>query len=444
MGGTVVARLSSPEPDPVAWLTALSEFDPSRFDEPSALEAIEALERVKRAASAAQARLSIRVDECARRRQRAQGVSSDRVGSGVGAQVALARMESPHRGGRHLGLAKTLAFELPQTLTAMSRGGVSEWRATLVARETACLDADTRRAIDERIADHLAEWGDAQTVREVRRLAYAVDPGSAVARNARAVSDRTVTLRPAPDTMCYLTALLPAEQGVATYAALVREADRAGSAGDPRGKGQTLADTLVERVTGQACAPDVPLEIELVMSVETLLGNDQTPAHLVGYGPVPAAQARRLARDQQAAAWVRRLFVRPGTGQLVGMDSRRRRFEGRLRQLVVLRDQFCRTPWCDAPIRHVDHAMPHRAHGPTEPSNAQGLCEACNHAKESPGWSAETSETPEGGHVVTTTTPTGGRYSSAAPDLPGVGPGLPPAPWVLERPGVWSILARAG
>ncbi|WP_151081826.1 HNH endonuclease [Nocardioides cynanchi] len=441
-GGRAAGRASSGS-GVGSWVDVLSELEAGALDEPSALDLITTLERLKRAASAAQARLGVRVEQLARRRQRAEGLPADRLGAGVATQVALARRESPHRGSRHLGLGRALVFELPRTLEAMCRGDVSEWQATLVARETAGLDPDTRRAVDERIADRLPGWGDAQTAREVRRLSYAADPGAAAAGRAKAASERRVTLRPAPDSMCLLTALIPAVQGVATYAALVRESDRARAGGDDRGKGQVMADTLVTRVTGQSAAPDVPVEVELVMPADTLLGDGHTPAHLVGYGPLPAAHARGLLRDSRAEAWVRRLFVRPEGGQLVAMDSRRRRFSGQLRHLVVLRDQFCRMPWCDAPIRHADHPVPRRSHGPTRSDNAQGLCEACNYTKEAPGWRSEVAAT-EPRHLVAVTTPTGHRYTSAAPDPPGQGPVVPPPVWRLEQPGVWSILARAG
>jgi hypothetical protein len=242
--------------------------------------------------------------------------------------------------------------------------------------------------------------------------------------------------------MCHLTALLPAAQGVAAYAALLRAEAGTRAGGDPRGKGQIMADTLVERLTGQATATDTPVGVEVVMPLGTLLGDDHTPAHLVGYGPLPAAQARSLLRESKAQAWVRRLFVRPDSGQLVAMDSRRRRFEGQLRHFVVLRDQFCRMPWCDAPIRHADHLVPHRDDGPTDDDNGQGLCESCNYAKEAPGWDLRLEEGAPG-HLVAITTPTGARHHSRAPDPPGTGPGLPPAPWRPEAPGVWSIRARA-
>jgi hypothetical protein len=144
---------------------------------------------------------------------------------------------------------------------------------------------------------------------------------------------------------------------------------------------------------------------------------------------VPAAFARALVRtcaQAGAKAWLRRLFTTPDGADLVGRDTRRRFFDGGLRALLVARDQTCRTPWCDAPIRHGDHVRRARDGGPTSSGNGQGQCEPCNYAKEAPGWSAVTVQTgPSPGdphappHTLATTTPTGHSYQSTAP------PGLP-------------------
>ncbi|HMO12157.1 MAG TPA: HNH endonuclease, partial [Actinotalea sp.] len=77
----------------------------------------------------------------------------------------------------------------------------------------------------------------------------------------------------------------------------------------------------------------------------------------------------------------------------------------------------CRTPWCDAPVRHHDHVVPAGARGPTDSENGQGLCEACNHAKQAPGWTQTVVDDPDR-HAVDVTTPTGHRHRSRAPDLP--------------------------
>ena len=87
-------------------------------------------------------------------------------------------------------------------------------------------------------------------------------------------------------------------------------------------------------------------------------------------------------------AWLRRLYTTPDRSSLVAMDSRRRTFTGGLRRFLVLRDQVCRTPWCDAPIRHLDHVRSDIEDGETSAGNAQGLCESCNYTKQIAGWLA--------------------------------------------------------
>ena len=64
--------------------------------------------------------------------------------------MALARRESPHRGSRLVGLAQALVHEMPATMAALRAGEISEWRATLVARETACLTREDRQVADAR------------------------------------------------------------------------------------------------------------------------------------------------------------------------------------------------------------------------------------------------------------------------------------------------------
>ena len=251
--------------------------------------------------------------------------------------------------------------------------------------------------------------------------------------------------------MCHLTALLPVAQGVAVYTALTRHADTLRAAGDPRGRGQLMADALVERTTGTPGGIS-GIEIQLVMTDRTLLQGDTEPARLPGYGTVPAGWARALINQARQArpargarnpagrqagspgqdssparatagdqamnvVWLRRLYTAPGTGELVAMDSRARLFPPGLRRLIQARDDTCRTPYCDAPIRHLDHIIPWHHGGPTTQANGAGLCEACNHTKETPGWTAR--PTPRTEHTLELTTPTGHTYHSTAPPLPG-------------------------
>ena len=410
------------------WLAGLAVLNADVSDA-ERIEQLRALEELKSAAAAAQVRVTADLDESVRAERAARGVPATERGRGIGAQVALARRESPNRGGRHLGFARALVTEMPHTLAALSEGSLSEWRATLLVRETACLSREDRGRVDaELCADPatLAGLGDRAVADAARRAAYRLDPQAAVSRANRAESERGVTLRPAPETMSYLTGLLPVPQGVAAHAALSAAADQAQAAGDPRSRGQVMADTLVERVTGRAVADSIPVTVNLVMTERSMLAGDAEPAEIVGYGPVPAGTARDLLRrhtevdDPAAQAWLRRLFTHPTTGELVALQAKAETFPPALRQLLVFRDQTCRTPWCDAPVRHADHARRRADGGETSAGNGQGLCEQCNYVKEAPGWAAaEHATSGAGHHVVQTTTPTGHRYRSRPPPLPG-------------------------
>jgi hypothetical protein len=403
-------------------LTDPSETTDS-WDESALVEGIATLEKFKAVAAARQARLAVALDTARRAAEAAAGLPAARRGRGVASEVALARRDSPARGGRHLGFARALVNEMPHTLAALETGALSEWRATIAVRESACLDVEDRRRLDAELCSDVTRldgMGDAAIAAAARAIAYRLDPHAVVDRAARAQDDRTVTIRPAPDTMTYLTALLPVAQGVSIYAALKREAD---VCCDGRSRGQVMADTLVERVTGRPADQPVPVSVNVVISDQALVGVEDVTAVIAGYGSVPSALARNLiadaVADQRSHATLRRLYATPATGALVALESRARVFPKGLADFIGLRDQRCRTPYCDAPIRHRDHAKPHRKGGTTSAVNGLGLCERCNYVKESDGWIVTSTTTENGTHTAEFTTPTGARHHSTAPPMPG-------------------------
>ena len=186
--------------------------------------------------------------------------------------------------------------------------------------------------------------------------------------------------------------------------------------------GAVAADTALRLLSGRAVGQLQPVEVHLVMTDRALLGTGDRdrspfePARIPGHGSVPgpggaglaarrpgpsATSARgwhgdepRVERDGRwryramtaARVWVRRLYTSPDGRDLVAMDSRRRLFGGMLRRMLVLRDDVCTTPWCEAPIVHADHATPVREHGGTSFEEGNGKCARCNYGKEAPGW----------------------------------------------------------
>src|SRR6478736_6337763 len=393
------------------------------------IDALTALERLKSALTAAQARFTDEFAVSQRASLVENGADARDARRSVCAQVALARRDSPHKGSRHVGLAHTLVHEMPGVLRALERGETSEWRATVIARETAHLDKEQRAQIDTAIADQLGGWGDARTERETRAWAQRLDPHGAADRAGKAATDRRVSIRPAPDCMSYLTALLPVKEGVAVFGELHRRAMTAAcDPDDHRSKGQVMADELVTRVlTPNPGEPAQPaIELHLVMTDRTLADADTEPAQLVGYGPIPAPVARDLVKsDDRTKVWVRRVYTDPQTGDLVNTGARRREFPQVARMFLTARDQTCRTPFCGAPIRHADHALAVAKGGETDLRNGNGRCESCNLTKDLAGW---TTEIRADGTIVTTT-PTGHRHTSRAPQPPTSTPWQPMSPF---------------
>ncbi|QGF25133.1 DUF222 domain-containing protein [Raineyella fluvialis] len=412
----------------IRWLGTQEVFDVGdlRLEEASArcIELITALEKLKAATAAAQARVSERFDLLQRQLQTDAGVPARRLGEGVGAQVALARGESPVKGGRFLGAAQAWVREMPRTLEALAEGRLNEWRATLAVRETACLAIEDRRAVDEDFGKLLAArktMGDRTITAELRRMVYERDAEAYIRRIEAAVKGRRVTSRPALDGMAYVTGLLPLQQAVGVYAALSQAADSARAAGDERGRGQLMADTLVERVTGRPADRPCDVHLDIVITDHSLFAEDDTAAEIGDVGPVPAGWVRRMLgtiEDPDVRVQVRRLFRGPGA-TLMATKTAGRFFTRGLQHLIRVRDQHCRTPWCDAPIRHADHVVDHASGGPTDLDNGQGLCERCNHTKQLAGWAASVDPGPE--HRVRWETPTGHTYDSLPPLGPGEG-----------------------
>src|SRR3954467_3609991 len=176
-------------------------------EEAGLIDEIARLERVKSAAAAGQARLTAVLAEKRRTAEAGAGVPRAKQCRGLASEVGLARRDSPARGGRHLGFATALVFEMPHTLAALECGALSEWRATLIARESACLTVEDRRLLDAELCGDVSTLdglGDARITAAAKEIAVRLDAQAVVDRAATAEADRTVTIRPAPDCMTYV------------------------------------------------------------------------------------------------------------------------------------------------------------------------------------------------------------------------------------------------
>jgi hypothetical protein len=318
------------------------------------VDRISLLEKIKGAVAAAQYAEIVRFAQSQVLGQKQAGVDYRRLGRGIADQVGLATKTGVWHGARRLTLARDLAQELPKAFELLARGEISEYVAQLVATETSHLTPELRQRVDQQLVDEgLAEMAPRVAAGQARRLAYAADPEAAAARARNARKDRRVSLRPAPDTMTWFGALLPVEQGVACLAALRRHADTLTAAGDERTRAQIMAE-----------ADDVPVEVNLVMPIDSLLNPQHPePADLPGHGTIPAGLAQEIIAAGHGPRWWRRLFTAP-TGwddqhAIIGGDRTARRFTGALAKLINLRDgATCREPYCGAPSATTTTSFP--------------------------------------------------------------------------------------
>lgn len=375
--------------------------------------------RCKLVADQYEAAIELREQRVAERR--ARGGRNERWEAGLAGELGLALRISPHRAARFLNCARELAHHLPELRCRLHDGDVSPEAVPIIVAGLSHLEPADRLAADRALCSDpqtIAGLGVRRLQNLVQRIAYERDRQGTVDRIAKAAKDRRVTIRPEPDAMARVSIVLPVTQAVAIYAALRRATESiAGTAHEVRTRSQIMADEAFRLLTGRDGAQAVPVAVNLTMPAGVLLGERAGTVHVGGGPAIPAEIARVITARAVAAgqAWVRRLFIEPKTGSVVAMDSRARCFPTGLADVIAARDQYCRTPYCDAPIAHTDHVVPHHAGGATSFDNGQGLCAACNYTKEAAGWSSATVAGESGRHTVRITTPSGHVYRSTAP-----------------------------
>lgn len=465
--------LTSPEiPDDPALdeLTA----DQIRDLERDLVDHLAAAERAKNALAAQQIASTAQLNRLRTRRDKLANIPKQRRAGGLGAEIGLARRESPSKGNARLREALLLAHHARHAHTALSQGHLNEDQVTVLARELAGTQHQTQHEVDAQLKDRYRFLGISQLKDEARGHVQRLEPQSSRDKSDRAQASRKVARSDRSDGMVEISGLVEAKYGVpvldilrqqaekilraerAAYTASLRavedftdNADVVDNAelGDdaersenpqhdtaasmptpPRTIDQIMADLFIAKLTHDPANDPDPepasdaqspvfrapraIELNLVMTDATLFAGDDTPAQFVGYGPIPAALAREWVQDEQIEVFLRRLYTSPETNQLVTMDSRSRAFPKTLRKMLVLRDHRCRNLYCDNPIDHADHIRRYRGGGQTSLDNGQGLCAVCNQMKETHGW---TQRPVKGGLKVIT--PTGHSYFTQDPPL---------------------------
>ncbi|MEO8105885.1 MAG: hypothetical protein ABI720_01080 [Actinomycetes bacterium] len=294
------------------------------------------------------------------------------------------------------------AADIPAVFDHWQAGVIDAAKVRVITEELAPLKARALSTHDLAVdaVDYAVSHTPTQTRAWLARRIVAIDE-----RCRRATAERRVVLTPGADSMASIWAHLPGVQARQIFDTVDAVARAAGS-DDARTMDQRRADALIDLVTGRAEPPRV--DVQVVVSAETLAGTSESAAWVPAVGPISASQARDCAAGDNAV-W-RRLLTDPDTGSLVELSERQYRPSRRLDRSVRSRDVTCRFPGCRRAATgssDLDHTVPWPA-GPTAATNLAALCRRHHRLKHSPGWSVQ--QDTHG--VLEWTTPDGRRFTT--------------------------------
>ncbi len=146
----------------------------------------------------------------------------------------------------------------------------------------------------------------------------------------------------------------------------------------------TIATNFLVESENQNLAHGRAVTLNLTLDLPTLLGLQENPGILAGYGEIPASVARLLATD---AKW-RRFISDPLTGNLLDFGRMSYQPPQPLIDFIVARDRRCRFPGCRQPAKvcDIDHAIPWEEGGHTSKKNLGLLCRRHHRMKTHGGW----------------------------------------------------------
>ncbi len=333
-------------------------------------------------------------------------------------------------------IARTLVNHLPATCSALATGEISAAHATVIARESANaisqgLSANSIATLEAKAIAHAEFHTPIQVANKVRGTIAQLAPQEFETATEIARDCRNVVMYPEKDGMATIVALLPAadaqtimlaidalarfnsggdsnfyttSQNAATpqnsAASQEKGNNRARTTGsdhdvfaeiDQRNMDMkradaltTLASTALASISEDYKPQRRPVTVNLTIDLPTLLGLDENPGHLVGYGPIPASVARELAADGK---W-KRFITDPVTGNLLDYGREHYQPPQALVDFLTARDRTCRFPGCRQPARisDLDHAQSWEDGGSTSPDNLGVLCRRHHQLKTHGGW----------------------------------------------------------
>ncbi|MBD0292405.1 MAG: DUF222 domain-containing protein [Jiangellaceae bacterium] len=386
-GVTVPARMPPVQDHPPGPQLA-GVLDAAALPEVAAFELVELVAGWQRIGCWAAARQAQAIMELSRRTEMRPTQAGERFASVhplrvTGLEIAARLSLTPGQGEALAARARVFTEDLSATGAALQAGRIDVRKAEVIADVLRGHRLDLARAVEAEVLPDAEHMTAPRLRRALVRALHRLDSSTMATKAQQATERRFVQVTPAEDGMAWLEAYLPAADAAAINTALdaaaaaVKQADPA----DGRTRGQRRADALAEmgwlalatgRLGGCDCGTRLgsrhgrPVSVQVTVPLSSLLGVDEQPGELGGYGPITAEVARKLA---VAGTW-RRLVTDPLTGALLDYGRSTYRPPQDLVDHVLARDGCCRWPGCEHPATEadLDHTVPY-PHGPTAVGN---------------------------------------------------------------------------
>jgi hypothetical protein len=303
---------------------------------------------------------------------------------------------------------------------------------------SAFLEGETSPAIARTAAEFVRSLPDERTLREQYDIALVpilgMAPGRfrnrarvlrerihsiALAERARVAREtRAVWIDNAVDGMAILSLNLPADVAHLAYARV--DAVARSLAADPieaRTLAQIRADVAADLLLSGELTTGLPaprVSVGVLVPVMTLLGRDDEPGVLEGYGPIDAETARRLAAHAPSFT---RLLTHPVSSALLDIDRTSYRPPADLKRWLGIVDQTCTFVGCGRLARNsdLDHTVDRQFGGPTNAANLGHLCRHHHRLKHMTRWSVTSTREAPGRRRIEWTSPTGHHRAADPP-----------------------------
>ena len=271
--------------------------------------------------------------------------------------------------------ATVLQQQLPRLWARFAEGIATyvDARAAVEQLTGLQVDAEVLDGFDYELAAVIGTVPAARFRARARAMRARLERDSLEALHTRAIAERRA-LDAADHGMAWVQVLLSAVDAARIRARLdARAKEASAEPGETRSRDQIRADLAAEWLAGTGTPFAPATQVVVTVPVLSLMGADEAPATLDGYGPIDPATARQLFADAPSFL---RVAVDPISSAPLDLDRTRYRPSKAQRDWLALRYGTCTRPGCSklAVDSDVDHLHDWFLGGRTDEANLLPLC----------------------------------------------------------------------